>query len=444
MEHLPAEILLLVANQFDFIRPAQKCNLLQVCRRWRSILLSTVYEQILVRKSRLPALMRATHDNPAIRSSIKLLRILSCWKGRDKHPDTTPFIPLIKHISQSPEEFAQWQAGLEKANGTDAWIGLLLVSLENLTSLSMTWPNNANLVTQIVSRAATREAPFDTKPVLQHLEDFDLDFLDHKDWHAHQQFFPFFRLPAMRTLRLESVIECMPQRDTAFQPPPGTSPIVSLAFGRFSNGSKGMAEYITACANLECFDYQHCHQAIWSSSNIEFRPRTFYRALTTQKHSLQVLHLNDRGEHENLDIGADDDSDDETDDFAENFFGSLAGFSKLWDLRIPVANLLSFHLDPSVTSLKEILPPGLKLLHLADFNITQLSLLLSNLLDVVASRGEMFPLLERLEIQTNLVELVPQPEGPSWTLTQAFTPLSEACEAAGIQMEIVRGRRRRM
>ncbi|PWY83432.1 hypothetical protein BO70DRAFT_361550 [Aspergillus heteromorphus CBS 117.55] len=443
MDRLPAEILLLIADQFLFIFSAQRCQLLQVCRRWRSVLFHAVYDRILVRQHRLPSLMRAIAINPSIGSSIKHLRIIPHYvpKAQRTTHEVASFAPLIQHISQSPEEVLEWTIALTQ-DENHAWLGLLLVSLENLTSLSMTWSGRQPFVRRIVSRAAMREGPFDTDPILQYLEGFDIDYLDHKDYHVHQQFFPFFHLPSMRSIRLECVIESTRLRNTTALslPPAGTSPITSLDL-RNGNSNKGMAEYITACANLQEFKYQHRNQAIWAEQYIGFRPRAFYHALVTQKHSLRVLHLNDRGEHDNDDF-SDDEDDAETDDFPGNFFGSLSEFTQLWDLRIPVVNLLSFHLShgKKVTTLKQILPRSLKRLYLADFRNEQWDPLLRNLLEVVALR-EMFPYLERLEIQTTAGRLIEQRGGPPLTVKEAFEPLAAACEKAGIQWSIAQRRR---
>jgi hypothetical protein len=76
---------------------------------------------------------------------------------------------------------------------------------------------------------------------------------------------------------------------------------------------------------------------VWAESYINFQPRKFYRALLTQRHSLKALHLSDNGEVAGP--ATDELSDDEEYDGPEAYdwwFGSLADFSQLQDLRIRI------------------------------------------------------------------------------------------------------------
>ncbi|PWY90448.1 hypothetical protein BO94DRAFT_489862 [Aspergillus sclerotioniger CBS 115572] len=437
MNRLPDEILLLIVDNIYLHR--DKRNFLLVCRRWRSVLYKSVNRNVWINGGCIRPLVLAIHDNPALGSAIQSLRLhwWSSYTRKAENHDITPVIPLVAQISQSEEETKEWEEALKEGN-QDAWLGLLLLSLENLIELDMHYTWNPIFLRRVISRAAMREYPLDTKPVLQRLEAFYVDASDdNKAYFPSVEFLPFFRLPSMRTVSLDSVVESLHREidHPAFKASRGTSPIVSLAFDRHSNGSKGMAEFITSCANLEQFEYSHSNQAIWGEQYISFRPRAFYTALCSQKHSLQVIHLDDTDEL----TGAESDEEDPN-DLPDNWLGSFADFNKLWDLQVSVANLLNFHKSdqvPRVSSLKEILPRSLKRLHLGRFQISQLDLVRSNLLEVVACREE-FPHLEQLELETGFKQLIQQESGPPLTIKQALAPLIDACEDVGIKMTIVR------
>ncbi|RAK96874.1 F-box protein [Aspergillus ibericus CBS 121593] len=424
MDRLPDEILLLIVDNIYLHR--DKYQLLLVCRRWRSLLFKSVNQNVWIKGNRIRPLVLAIQGNPALGSAIKDLRLhwWSSYTRKKEDHDITSVLPLVAQISQAPGETKEWGDALKEGN-QDAWLGLLLLSLENLVSLDMHYTRRPNFLRRVISRAAMREKPLDTKPVLQRLEELHVDASDdNKAYFPNIDFLPFVYLPSMRTLSLDSVIEsAYTELDhQAFTASRGTSSTMSLSFRGHSNGSKGMAEFITSCANLERFKYRHSNQAIWAEQSISFRPRAFYSALCSQKHSLQVLHLDDREELTGMEI--DEEGPNEP---PHNWLGSFADFTKLWDLQVSVANLFNFHMSdrvPRVSSLKEILPRSLKRLHLGRFQNSQLEL-------------ERFPHFGQLEIQSRFMRLIEQDSGPPLTIKQALTPLIDACEDAGIQINII-------
>ncbi|PWY75815.1 hypothetical protein BO83DRAFT_436568 [Aspergillus eucalypticola CBS 122712] len=431
MDRLPDEILLLIVDNIVLFK--DKYQFLLVCRRWRAVLFKAIYDYVWIEGSQIRPLLLAIQENPAIGSSIKYFRLhwWSSYTREKQNHDITSVLPLVNRISQSEEETREWEEALIEGN-EDAWLGLLLMTMENMTSLLMHYTWGVKFFSRVLSRAAMLEKPFDTKPILQHLEDVGIDSSDdNKAWYPKNVFLPFFHLPSVRSVSLDSVVESMDTQidHPAFKPAKGTSPILELEFGANPNGSKGMADFITSCANLEKFKYQHSNQVIWGERYMSFRPRAFHSALCTQKHSLQVLHLNDRGEMQEAPFD-DDDDDDDSSVPPTDWFGSVADFTKLWDLRIPTSTLLNFHLSddhPRVSSLKEILPPGLKWLTLTHFESSQTDQVISNLLEVVACRKEKFPHFEEVEIQTYWSDLQ-----ASSSVKEAFTPLIQAGEDAGV------------
>ncbi|PTU23991.1 hypothetical protein P175DRAFT_0553283 [Aspergillus ochraceoroseus IBT 24754] len=126
----------------------------------------------------------------------------------------------------------------------------------------------------------------------------------------------------------------------------------------------------------------------------------------------------------------------------------MAEFSKLWDLRIRVHNILNFH--PSdrdqVISLTNILPRSLKWLHLSDCREDLCDMLVTNLEGLLTHRKEKFPSLEQLLIYPAAVEgisrtALPGTSGPQVRIPPAFRArfesVQELCREGGIEFDFV-------
>ncbi|RHZ45584.1 uncharacterized protein CDV56_103488 [Aspergillus thermomutatus] len=458
MDTLPVEIILTIGSYVSDLK--DRLQLLQVCRRWRALFLEVAYSHVSINGSQIRPLTKVVLANPHIGPAIRDLSVKwwdSYLDSQTQSPSDDPLLEraeeLVGQISESLEERKDWAEHLRGGN-QEAWLALLLASVPNLTALSGQYCGDAPRVTRVVSRAARKEPPFDTRPALQRLKTLYISNEDHKEVYPHWQFLPFFYLPCIRNVRLSAVKEtrewCRPD-DPAVCCASGTAPVESLSLEYHCNGRKGMAEFITSCANLKQFKYQHDHQEIWGESYIDFQPRKFYRALLTQKHSLEVLHLSDSGDVDGA--GGDDLSDDEKDDGPQAYdrwFGSLVEFSQLRDLRIRVQNLLNYHDRDKEESvmLKDILPPRLRSLHVAECLVTHCTLLVPNLQGVLAHRKEQFPNLEQISISPGVAEFVPEDQNTSVYQRQAripesfkdmFVPVKEMCDRAGVKFEMTLG-----
>lgn len=173
-----------------------------------------------------------------------------------------------------------------------------------------------------------------------------------------------------------------------------------------SNGLKGMADYITACANLEILEYQHCTDTPSRHVSLSFHSGAFYNALNTQKNSLRVLRLNDSGDS----MAWNCDYEHGNDEF--NQFGSLVEFHHLRELRISVRTVLQFGhgLHPTV-SLSTVLPSSLECLYLSHYWEEDFDVVVANLRSVATQRAERFSNLTKVRIQSSIVERVPRLEG---------------------------------
>jgi hypothetical protein len=459
MDNLPVEIILTIGSHvFDI---DDRLRLLQVCRRWRALFFELAYSQVNIEGPQIEPLTKVILAKPRIGAAIRNLSVRWWHSYIDYHTqqsESDDNLPekaeeLVGQISRSPEEQKDWIDNL-RAGNQEAWLAILLSSVPNLTTLSGRYCVHAPRVTLVVARAARKEPPFDTRPVLQRLETLDITSDDMKDVYPHWQFLPFFHLPSLRDVNLGAVKEYREWTrldDPAVASGLGTAPVESLILESYCNGRKGMAEFITSCANLKQFKYQHDDTEAWGESYVVFQPRKFYRALLTQKHSLEVLHLSDNGDVEGA--GLDDLSEDEDDDGPDAYdrwFGSLAEFSQLQDLRIRVQNLLNYHdRDQGVSVvLKDILPPSLKSLHMSECSGIHCAVLVPNLQGVLAHHQEKFSSLEQISIAAGVAEFVPDPQNPGCYLGQIrvaesfrkmLVPVEKMCDGVGVKFEMTLG-----
>ncbi|RHZ56789.1 hypothetical protein CDV55_101973 [Aspergillus turcosus] len=451
MDTLPVEIILTIVNYVSDTK--DRLRLLRVCRRWRDLFFHIAYSRVDIDGSLFEPLTKVAVAHPRIGAAIRDLSVIS-WDSYTHAHDMDDSLPeaveeLVGQISESPEEQRDWTQDLLGRN-EDAWLALLLTLVPNMAVFSGFYCGDAPRVTRVVARAAHKEPPFDARPALQRLETLHMTCDDLKTVYPHWQFLPFFHLPSLKDVNLDAVKEAREWHrldHPAVSSASGTAPVESLVLENHCNGRKGMAELITSCANLKQFKYQHDHQEIWGQSYVDFQPRKFYRALLTQKHSLEVLHLSDTGDVAGA--GADDLSDDEEDDGPEAYdrwFGSLAEFNQLQDLRIRVQNLLNYHhrdKDESAV-LKDILPRSLRSLHVTECWEKHCALLVPNLQGVLDHQKQ-FPNLERISISSAEAEDIPagpnrRPWPPQYRVRESFeklfVPVKEMCDRAGVTFEM--------
>ncbi|OGM46630.1 hypothetical protein ABOM_004620 [Aspergillus bombycis] len=424
MDRLPIEILLSIIHEIPNAR--DRLNLVQTCQRWRASFLGIAFRSIRLEWLHLRTLVVAALANSAIRFSIREISMeVVAWNGSPAALGSAvqDFLDLI---SDSPVEYDAWPKALSN-NQSEAWIALLMAILPNLTALSAQHSHPRGWITRIAAKAAWKQFPFDpsTLPALQRLEKLDL---------------------AWRGLSTELHSAYNAADHPAFLPVPGSSPVEDLVVDFLCNGRHGMADFITSCANLKRFVYQHTNNIAWVSRQEEedctgvdasFRPWCFHEALQTQKHSLEILHLNDLGDasiprRSHL-YSADVDPISH-----DRWFGSLVEFRKLWHLRIRPSNLTNFY--PKETEdmipLGNILPSSLRVLHIADCSEDNCTVLVTHLEDLLARREEQFPNLQSLLISPEREDL----HGTSICTKESFrkqwTTLGVLCDRVGVQLSL--------
>ncbi|KAJ5653684.1 hypothetical protein N7490_000687 [Penicillium lividum] len=415
-----------------------RLRLLLVCRHWYTALLHKAYERIRVEDDQVYDLVCSIQRNPKIGLSIQDLDLeWGCYDNDSIEYKVEPFKEILDQASPSAEHRTSWENGLLKGE-SDAWLALLMPSLEAVKNLGIRYPGYSDYFFPMLARAAARESPFDSKPVLQRLQIVYAECEYNKTAYLAKDFLPVLHFPSIRSFSTNSMCEALDDPVVNYsKPAPGTSAVRELDFQQ-CNGSNGMIHYITSCVNLEFLEYQHDNKAIWGELYLNFRPSEFYTALLTQRHSLRVLRLNNNGEIKGEDDWDSDDGKDYTG------FGSLVEFQQLRELRMPLRTLLQFGQNdhPAVTLL-EVLPPTLEHLQLAGYRDVEFDLVMENIQPMLWQRQERFPNLKRIEIQPVVMErdysvlAYPALKIPQF-VKQAFAPLKMQCDDLGIQFDFTK------
>ena len=151
-----------------------------------------------------------------------------------------------------------------------------------------------------------------------------------------------------------------------------------------------MESLIASCSSLKTFKYQHSDSHLHAEG---YQPSAFYRSLAGSKDTLQTLWLDTCGHHLPFTITGANETHDE-------WFGSLAEFTALKDMRIRLPNLLDVRYQPEPsTPLPEILPQSLESLFIEGCKENSVPMLLRQVQMLVNKRKSQFPSLQRVDIE---------------------------------------------
>ncbi|KAJ9236340.1 hypothetical protein DTO166G5_4102 [Paecilomyces variotii] len=451
---LPPEILLLILDALA--ETSDRFGLLKVCRNWNTALISKVYSSVkvtFVPEVYIVPFAQAIHKNTRLRSTVRELILPNFYAdsyGRGaSHYNARLFRGFLESFTDSAEELKRWEELLD-VRDTTAWLAVVLLSLENLQHLDIHWSEfctepTVGAVTKIANKTTSLlDRPFP----LQRLEKLTIR-ADGIHEYPVCDFAPFFKLPAMRALHLSGVHEAHVDRFEKYRDfwiplslEPGCSPVREIIVNN-SNCKHGMAEFIASCANLERFEYQHRNQALYERTYLSYRCHPFHTALLTQKHSLQVLRLNDIGIAKWVLY----EEADNPEARRHAWFGSLADFTTLRELRMPVRNLLqSTKGQEPNQSLVEILPPSIEYLCLAKTDMIEYTMLESQLRRLLDVRGKQFPNLQKIVLQLFQMEVFPGEEEvrlkqKNWGVPprakEAFADIMSICKQEGVEFSFV-------
>lgn len=311
MSFINIDILLLIADHVNDVQ--DYFRMMRVCRGWHATLSAKAYNRMTIQNNQVYAFASHIYKNPSLGAKIRNLDL--SWEPTIKRSSKeamkeTLGQDAVRRACDNEYEIEGWNSELQ-AKDPDAWLAVMLQSLEGVTSLSLNYAFS-NLFLLMIEKVVLRSPPFDTAPVLQKLQRVTI-YDRHNDGMGLStcELLPFFWLPAMRVFSAYGMTEMWDDDEREEEDRLrglGKSGVREIHLGgpfTGCNGDRGMARCITPCANLEIFEYQHQKVKAVAQCPGEispgFRPHEFYKALVTQKHSLRELRLNDRGENDTND-----------------------------------------------------------------------------------------------------------------------------------------------
>jgi hypothetical protein len=398
MENIPNDVILLIG---DHLEDRGDCyNAVLVNSRFHALFSRALFRSTALKNlTQLQLFMKAIVRQPSLASVIQCLD-LSRWESAPAQSflDADELAQLsiwAKSVSRSEEEHIQWEQDLLKGN-EEAWIALLLSRANNIRQLKLAYPRENNYLDQIFDRALNSGQCHGflrlEEAYLSHMEDDES-----KGSLSPAQLLPFFRMPSMRKVDADTVIEPATSngdsgRETDIQAeedPTQCSSITDLTLNS-SNAAQGLESLTTLCPSLKSLKYQHSDDHALASG---FQPTSFFTSLATRKLTLETLWLDNLGTHHAFTASGLNESYD-------GYFGSLADFTALKDLRIRLPNLLDvgYTFEPS-TPLPEILPSSIERIYIESCKENSLPMLISQLQLVLEARKERFKALKRVDIE---------------------------------------------
>jgi hypothetical protein len=460
---LPNDVLLLVGEQLD--DHADRWNLIFISQDFHDLFLSLVYRTVRLNHWRgAYSFIRAITKRPSLARVVRELD-LSRWRKEsipqadwDVLQRSSILQGRVEVSSYSQDETTQWGENLAKGRG-DAWIALMLPLLTQLRQLHLVYSTPSICLNRIMQRAISNERPFQSQPAFQHLSKVSLhhrEDLDQPTAHTNAEngshedqsalLLSFFHLPSMCSIVANSLVDPTSisidsdlETDETEPLDVGCSSITEIDLSR-SSGNRGMEALIASCADLKSFKYQHSDSHLTSNG---YQPTAFYRSLTRSKRSLQTLWLDHYGDHYPFTSAGLNQTHDE-------WFGSLADFSALREIRIRLPNLLDIRYQSEPTSpLINSLPRSLEILYIDGCEERHVGMLVSQLRTVVRNRRSRFPHLRRLSIEgafrnasadglggTSASASEPADDTIKPKIVQAAEPLHEDCASAGLELHV--------
>ncbi|KAJ5887402.1 hypothetical protein N7495_007443 [Penicillium taxi] len=468
MDLVPSDVLLIIGEHLD--HHADRWNLIFVSQLFHNLFLPLLYRTAQLHNwQSIKSFFYALTNKPVLIHAVRQLD-LSGWQSqcitnseREELKTAAALIECIKSSSHSAEEATQWEVDLGKGH-VDAWIALLLPMLSQLRQLHLAYATHTPCLDRIMHRAISGERPFQPSCAFQKLQEVSLYHRDEieysRDNHADINsrspstalLLSFFQLPSMRAICAKYVVDQNAGTENpnislsesedqntkhiqSFQP--GSSTITDIDL-RSSSGNHGMKTLVASCTGLRSFKYQHSDSNLISRG---YQPTAFYRSLARSKGTLQTLWLDHYGDHYPFTAAGLNQSHDE-------WFGSLADFTALREVRIRLPNLLDiqYRNDPT-TPLLNCLPSSLETLYIEGCEERQVPMLASQLQAVIENRCTRMPRLQRVEIEggfrnTSSDEYADTTNPATFDNTikskimQAVEPLHVHCIAAGVELHL--------
>ncbi|KAL4962544.1 uncharacterized protein BDV14DRAFT_202697 [Aspergillus stella-maris] len=430
MENLNDDILLLVGDYLEILE--DRYNAILVNRRFNKLFPRSLYRSArLSSRSQVQSFLKAILLRPSLSGVVRSLDFTT-WQNEKNNnilsaDDVALFSQCAKTHSATAEEHIQWERNLV-AGVDEAWTALLLSTVHNVSKLNLVYPNSLEskgYLDRLFDRATTtqQQKPSSRRLAFHRLREVSLQQAvgedDVKGTFSTAQVMPFLSMPKLQKLSVDSLVEYCPPADERRdadeneravdeltretpevqgprqQEPEIQSPSLTEINLTTSNGYTGLSQLLSSCPSLTTFKYQHSDAHLLSSG---FQPSAFFNTLSTQKSTLQTIHLDNLGEHLPFTIQGLNESYDQP-------FDSLADFKALKDLRIRLPNLLDMQwqleFEPSVP-LSEVLPTSIETLFIESCKENTLPILLRQIQSVLDAREKgkkKFGALQSLDIE---------------------------------------------
>ncbi|KAL2818203.1 hypothetical protein BDW59DRAFT_181951 [Aspergillus cavernicola] len=452
METLSSDIILLIGDHIEDIN--DRYNAIFLNHRFYELFSHALFRSVTLKnRTQLQSFLKALMHRPNLAAVVRSLD-LGEWQPETSHPhphlspeDLAMFSLCARTMSQSTQEYVQWENDLI-SGVEEAWIALLLPMVNNIRQLKLTHASQ-NLedryLDRTFARAVNQEIPFDQQPAFHRLEEVSLKALnDYEEQSTFDpsQILPFFQLPSLRSFSANSLVEYRPSSDLKLKGLPknlikGDSPISDINLTS-SNGGKGLETLLPLCSALKSFKHQHSDDYRGTDG---FNPTAFHQTLSQSKSTLETLWLDNLGVHFAF-------TDSGLNESCDGWFGSLADFAVLTDLRIRLPNLLDIQsqLDPSIP-LTDILPSSLETLYIEGCRENSLDMLIRQVRLVLEVRKTKFPALRRVDIEGRFhdddddldASGVADMEGISGKIIRSrvyemMQPVVEGCGSVGVEM----------
>ena len=314
-----------------------RVRLLQTCKSLRAELISEVYSSICIGSTDLPYLICSIHRKPDLGALIRHIKcsgswIFACIRDITSHPGYAREVSqwALSHVPiPAPESWGsgeRWRSALTQGS-CDVWLTMLLPFLLNTRSLEIDNIHCNSVYLALCEIAIHRNTLGDLGMALQCPEECVITSYP-STFIISTEIFPLMRLPKMRILRLSGIKDDDTDVSSESTFVAGTSTVEEIYFPSRCSSQRGFYTFITACAILRVYEYQHSVHVDPSLRDL-FRARPLYEALLQQKRCLEIIRINDKADGQPWYLHP---------DYMD--FGSLSDFPRLRELRLPFCCLV--------------------------------------------------------------------------------------------------------
>ncbi|RHZ46506.1 hypothetical protein CDV55_100743 [Aspergillus turcosus] len=302
----------------------------------------------------------------------------------------------------------------------DAWLGLLLLQLQNLQRLTIWLPEERSIyephwrltvyLDRVIHWARDPKLGILTRLTDLYLRDGPVDVGEGAEEAIPlDRIVPYLRIPSLRGLHVLNLSErperALPEKDL----PLTHINVQGIHFHRgvYSSG-ESVPKLLSMCSRLQSFTWRSRMFYVdhaYPSTHDFMNPCSLYAPLRRSRETLRELNIAMEGHPD------DEDTRQNAQVPRPRFLGSLSDFSVLETINMRLSNLMHFHEQTHIpiTPLWELLPRSLRTLYIRDCLVQSSSMLCRELETLAAHVPTDFPHLQKLGIYFAFKELEPGP-----------------------------------